>query len=179
MSNSIEQINDLSSCGLGNHNLLDSDIDSAYFLGDSLHESFSETDNDFANIVENNNGIIEPSCNYEELNNSENIEPESEYVKFKQEEFEMSPAKTIGISNISFGNLYDDRAAYFLNECDKLGIELPSSVTHGESYIDRSCNGGLLEIDKALTRNTLKDALDDGEISQDQFDKLNNKLSSC
>ena len=83
------------------------------------------------------------------------------------------------MSNISFGNLYDDRTADFLKECDRLGIDLPSSVTHGESYIDRSCNGGLVEIDKALIRNPLKDALDSGKISKDQFEKLNNKLSSC
>lgn len=185
VSSSIEQIYDLSSNESNCYNTLDETVNSAdYFpsdsaLDDNLISPFSDTDNHSINFDSINKGFIEPSSGYAELNHSEILEPKTECLSFKKEELDISPTTTIGMSNISFGNLYDDRTADFLKECDRLGIDLPSSVTHGESYIDRSCNGGLVEIDKALIRNPLKDALDSGKISKDQFEKLNNKLSSC
>lgn len=185
MSSSIEHIHDLS-CNESNcYNALDESVHSAdYFpsdnaLDDNFISPFSETDNHSTNFDTINKGFIEPSSEYAELNHSEILEPKSECLSFKKEELDIAPTSTIGMSNISFGNLYDDRTSDFLKECDKLNINLPSSVTHHETYIDRAYNGGLMEIDKGLTRTSLKDALESGKISQDQFDKLNNQLSNC
>ena len=83
------------------------------------------------------------------------------------------------ISNISFGNIYDDRTIDFLNECKKYNIDLPTSVTHAGNGIDRSCAGGLLSIDKSLIQTALKTALEKGKITQDVYDQLCRKLYSC
>lgn len=82
-------------------------------------------------------------------------------------------------SNISFGNRYDDRAISFLNDCHRYGIDLPTSVTHADTSIDRHSSGGFLSIDKTLMETSLKNALVNGKISQDEYEKLHNKLISC
>lgn len=82
-------------------------------------------------------------------------------------------------SNISFGNRYDDRAVSFLNDCHRYGIDLPTSVTHADTSIDRHSSGGFLSIDKTLMETSLKKALDDGKISQAEYQQLHDKLMSC
>lgn len=83
------------------------------------------------------------------------------------------------ISNISFGNMYDDRAVDFLKECQRCNIDLPISVTHAGTGIDRSCDGGLLSIDKGLIETALKSALEKGKITKDVYERLHSKLMSC
>lgn len=100
---------------------------------------------------------------------------------FEQNQFE-EPSKGLCdnvSSNISFGNRYDDRTISFLNECKKYAIDLPTSVTHAGSHIDRHSNGGLLDIDKSIIKTTLDNALSNKKISKEVYDELRNKLMSC
>lgn len=83
------------------------------------------------------------------------------------------------LSNITFGNHYDDRAVSFLNDCRKYNIDLPTSVTHAGTSIDRHNNGGFVSIDKALMETSLKNALNNGKITKDVHEQLHNKLMSC
>lgn len=83
------------------------------------------------------------------------------------------------VSNISFGNMYDDRTVDFLKECQRYNIDLPTSVTHAGTGIDRSCNGGLLSIDKGLIETALKSALEKKNITKDVYERLHSKLTSC
>lgn len=86
-------------------------------------------------------------------------------------------------ASISFGNSYDDRAASFLNDCRRLGVELPPSVDHTSHNnvitVDRSVNGGLISIDKTIISNTLESYHNNGKLSDNDYEYLKRKLLSC
>lgn len=101
---------------------------------------------------------------------------------------EMCSSKLSNIINseptysVSFGNRYDDNALDFLNKAKEYGIELPRSVTHYPSSksdirIDRSVNGGFLDIDKSIIRDKLKEYLESGKITSSQHDELISRLN--
>lgn len=167
IADGIEQINDLSNYGMDENISLSSSLCESDIIHDDI-------------CFESNVGITDTSFEYAELNHSGMIEPTSDCLEFGQNELDTLSSNSNDISDISFGgNIYDDKTADFLKECDKLNIKLPPSVTHYDSYIDSSYNGGLMEIDKTLIRTSLKDALDNGKISKDEYDKLNNQLNPC
>ena len=92
-----------------------------------------------------------------------------------------SPADNSNGSLIPFGNLYDENAVKFLDECKEKGVDIPSNVnTSTDSYsvkVDRDYNGGLTGIDKVLIGNKLDDMLSKGDLSQQTYDELKSKLS--
>ncbi len=98
-------------------------------------------------------------------------------------EAEMKQILSPHASDISFGNGFDDATARFINECHADGFQLPSSVDHSSFYdnsiIDRNANGGMLSIDKSIVRGSLENAVKEGKISQEQFEKLSNLLNKC
>ena len=98
-------------------------------------------------------------------------------------EAEMKQILSPHASDISFGNGFDDATARFINECHADGFQLPSSVDHWSFYdnsiIDRNANGGMLSIDKSIVRGSLENAVKEGKISQEQFEKLSNLLNKC
>lgn len=98
-------------------------------------------------------------------------------------ETEMRQILSPHASDISFGNSFDDATARFINECHADGFQLPSSVDHSSFYdstiVDRHSNGGMLTIDKSIVRGSLETAVKEGKITQDQFDKLSELLTSC
>lgn len=79
------------------------------------------------------------------------------------------------------GNHYDQNALDFLDECHRKGVELPSSVDHSsfksESIVDRSVDGGFKSIDKTLIRDSLNNELEKGNLSKEEYDKLDSMLS--
>lgn len=77
-----------------------------------------------------------------------------------------------GKSEISFGNMYDDRAAKFINDCEANGVDLPSSI-------DRSSNGGLTSIDKSIIGGKLDSLHQSGAISDSTYNDLKGRLWSC
>lgn len=85
--------------------------------------------------------------------------------------------------DISFGNHWDDNTVKFLDDCRKCGVDLPMSVTHSTSYsgmeVDRAYEGGLTSIDKSIIRDTLESQHSDGSLSDDDYKRLSDKLSSC
>ena len=98
-------------------------------------------------------------------------------------EAEMKQILSPHASDISFGNGFDDATARFINECHADGFQLPSSVDHSSFYdnsiIDRNANGGMLSIDKSIVRGWWENAVKEGKISQEQFEKLSNLLNKC
>lgn len=86
----------------------------------------------------------------------------------------------------SFGsapvNMYDRNTADFLDQCQRLDIDLPRSVNHdpnGGISVDRSYDGGLLSIDKSIIRDTLDKVHESGRLTDSQYDQLVNKLRNC
>lgn len=90
-------------------------------------------------------------------------------------------------SDLSFtgnlGNMYDKNTIDFLDECHRYNIDLPLCVDHSnlksESIVDRSYDGGLMSIDKSIIEHTLKDYLDNGTLSDSDYDKLSSMLNKC
>lgn len=114
---------------------------------------------------------------------SEETEPQNATVSMEwgtqNTSSEVYVANSHNASDISFGNLYDDRTKDFLNDCKKYDIELPTSVTRAGHGIDRSVDGGLQSIDKSLIETSLKSALEKGKVSRELYERLHKKLVSC
>ncbi|MBO5272524.1 MAG: hypothetical protein J6B30_06890 [Muribaculaceae bacterium] len=102
----------------------------------------------------------------------ENAEYESRKSEIRRAEILQIPFK---------GNHYDQNALDFLDECHRKGVELPSSVDHSsfksESIVDRSVDGGFKSIDKTLIRDSLNNELEKGNLSKEEYDKLDSMLS--
>lgn len=112
---------------------------------------------------------------------SEEADPQTVYMERKTQNTstETHMAGFHNASNISFGNLYDERTIGFLKDCKKYDIDLPTSVTHAGYGIDRSVNGGLQNIDKNLIETALKTAVERSKISKEVYEELHHKLISC
>lgn len=86
-------------------------------------------------------------------------------------------------ASISFGNMYDDNTAQFLEDCRKAGFELPlqvdTSSDRSSSVVERDRNGGLLSIDKVLIEHKLTNDLAAGKITQEQYDQLKSQMGRC
>lgn len=158
----------------------DENLDSRQF--DNLGNSPDAVQVEAAFQPKNFDGIVKedieqggPASDLDETLNT-TVTTEREVLKSSTESPIASPHH---ISNISFGNMYDDRAIDFLKECQRYNIDLPTSVTHAGTGIDRSCDGGLLSVDKGLIETALKSALEKGKITKDVYERLHSKLMSC
>lgn len=90
---------------------------------------------------------------------------------------------SIDHSNVSFEgkqpNIYDKHTADFLKECKKENYDLPKSVTHHDTHIDRSFDGGLTSIDKSIIRDQINRDFKDGKITEEVRKNLLRKVSNC
>lgn len=87
-------------------------------------------------------------------------------------------------SQISFGNLYDDRTTEFLEMMKNARVEIPNSVDctyyiNDTVTIDRHSAGGMTSIDKDICSKKIEDAFRNGTITENIRRQLIDKLYSC
>lgn len=136
----------------------------------NLLDDMTSEENDFINEGNYINPLdITESCSLPELDHITQ-------VPGLDNEFETSYHNN---SEISFGNMYDDRADKFISDCNDNGVELPSSVTNHGTVIDRAYSGGFTSIDKSIIENELDSLHNSGNLSDNTYNDLKSRLWSC
>lgn len=177
----IENSNDYSDIEEDNNNFINTDdnttlnvsgsICSDYgFVGHGLGDNGNDFNSDISEQINGNHGLISDGDFSNHTNNGGcfgDMPDLKSHLNNLQVAFE--------------GNHYDQNALDFLDECHRKGVELPSSVDHSsfksESIVDRSVDGGFKSIDKTLIRDSLNNELEKGNLSKEEYDKLDSMLS--